>query len=203
MGIAEPTTTLTDYALALAAFGWGVVLLRERATPARLFGLAFVATGLAATLGGSLHGFGPRWSEAARAGVWLATYAAIGAANLSLLAGAVVAWAPGAYQVSLLGLAGFRLGVYLILLGSHQEFRYVVYDFAGTLIALLALALLGCARHPAAVRMTLAGLAVSFLGALVQRSGVRLHEHLNHNDLFHLIQIAGLYCFYRAGRALR
>lgn len=158
---------------------------------------------MAAAIGGTLHGFGPRWSEAQRAAAWLATYAVIGLANLLLVAGAVLAWAPRLYQRSLLGLLGFRLGVYAILLASYRDFRYVIYDFIGTLIALAALALLGRASRPAPVPMTLLGVAVSLAGALVQSSGIDLHPHFNHNDLFHVIEIGGLYCFYRAGRSFQ
>ncbi len=200
MEIAEPTTTLTDYLLALAGFGWGALLLRESAIPSRLFGLALLATGCAAALGGTYHGFRPRWTAELGAAVWLATYASIGLGNLLLLAGAILAWAPGLYQVSLLGLAGFRLGVYLILLASQRDLGPVVYDVAGTLAALAALAVLGRGVRPAPVPMTLLAVCVSLLGGILHQSGLRLHEHFNHNDLFHMVQIAALYCFYRAGK---
>ncbi len=72
-----------------------------------------------------------------------------------------------------------------------------------TLIALGALALLGRGSRPAPVPMTLLGVAVSLAGALVQSSGIDLHPHFNHNDLFHVIEIGGLYCFYRAGRSFQ
>ena len=203
MPFAEPATTLTDYLLAAAAWAWGVLLLRTPHGAAKLFGVGFVATGLAAAVGGSLHGFGPGWGESGRVAAWLVTYAAIGLANLFLLGGAIRAFASRAYQLPLLGLAGFRFGVYVILLASHREFRYVVYDLAGTLVALVVLALLGRSCHAgAAATWVLFGVAITFAGALVQRSDVRLHEHFNHNDLFHLIQIGGLYAFYRAGRRM-
>ncbi len=93
--------------------------------------------------------------------------------------------------------------MYLILLASHREFRYVVWDLAFTLAALVVLALLGrSTRAAAAVPWVLSGVAITFAGALVQLSGVRFHEHFNHNDLFHLVQVAGLYAFYRSGKAL-
>ena len=200
MPIAEPATTLTDYLLAAAAWAYGGQLLRTRSDAARLMGAALAATGLAAAVGGSLHGFGPGWTGAARAAAWLATYAAIGLANLFLLAAAIRAFAPRAYQLPLLGLAGFRFGVYLILLASHRDFRYVVYDLAGTLLALVVLASLGRSSQVVASRWVFVGAAITLVGALVQRSGVRFHEHLNHNDLFHLIQIGGVYAFYRAAK---
>jgi len=198
---AEPTTTLTDYLLAVAAWAWGALLIREPGA-ARLMGVAFAATGLAAALGGSLHGFGPGWSETARLSAWLATYAAVGLANLFLLAAAVRAFAPRAYQLPLLGLAGFRFGVYLILLASYRDFRYVIYDLMGTLLALVVLSSLGRPPLRTASRWAYLGVGITFAGALVQRSGVRLHAQFNHNDLFHVIQIGGLFAFYRAGKAI-
>ncbi len=48
----------------------------------------------------------------------------------------------------------------------------------------------------------LAGIAVSIAGAAVQASGLRLHEHFNHNDLYHVIQIAAMVLFYRGARRL-
>ena len=198
MPLAEPTTTLTDFLLAGAAWWWGARLLCSGGA-ARLMGVAFAATGVGAALGGCLHGFGPGWTEGARALVWLATYAAIGLANLFLLAAAVRAFAPRLFQLPLLGLAGFRCGAYLILLASHRDFRYVVYDLVGTLVALVVLASLGRSARSAATRWTFVAVGITLAGALVQRSGLRFHEHFNHNDLFHLIQIGGLYAFYRAG----
>jgi hypothetical protein len=49
----------------------------------------------------------------------------------------------------------------------------------------------------------LAGIGVSAAAAAVQFHGVALHEHLNHNDLYHLIQLAGMVLFFRGGKLLR
>jgi hypothetical protein len=49
----------------------------------------------------------------------------------------------------------------------------------------------------------LAGVAVSVGAALVQASGFALHRHFNHNDLYHVIQIAAMLLLYRGARELR
>jgi hypothetical protein len=49
----------------------------------------------------------------------------------------------------------------------------------------------------------LAGVAVCVVAALVQASGFALHRHFNHNDLYHLIQIAAMALLYRGARRLR
>ena len=43
---------------------------------------------------------------------------------------------------------------------------------------------------------------VSVIGALVQMSRLTLHEHFNHNDLYHVIQLLALWLLYRAGKLM-
>jgi hypothetical protein len=46
------------------------------------------------------------------------------------------------------------------------------------------------------------GLVITLAGFAVQLTGFRHGLDFNHNDLFHVIQIAGLYFFYRGARLL-
>ena len=48
----------------------------------------------------------------------------------------------------------------------------------------------------------LAGVALSIVGALVQASGFTLHEHFNHNDLYHVIQTVAVILLYRGAHRL-
>ena len=48
----------------------------------------------------------------------------------------------------------------------------------------------------AAVVLTLAGLGV-------QMTGFRAHQHFNHNDIFHVIQILAMYVFFIGARGLQ
>lgn len=206
MRLAEPMTVLTDYVLAAEGFVLGVRLLvlaaRERQRAARLWGAAFVAVGVAALTGGTLHGFAPHLSAGAEAGLWLATYYAIGLANLFYLAGGVAAVVePGPLRRGLEAAVLVRFVAYAAFLTAHRDFRYVLYDFGVTLAALIVLAM-----HPRVPRRGREGLVfgvlASLAGAVVQRSGLALHPDFNHNDLFHVVQMVGLYFFYRAGRVL-
>ena len=43
---------------------------------------------------------------------------------------------------------------------------------------------------------------VSFVAAAVQVSGVAIHQQFNHNDLYHVIQMGGMYLFYRGALLL-
>jgi hypothetical protein len=202
--IAEPTTTLTDYLLALLGFGLAARLLpRARGAAAVACWAAALATmGLAAALGGTLHGFGPGLGESGRAALWLASYHAIGAANFALAAGASIAAVHGTPRRLLLVLLALRLFAYTLLLTRQRDFRYVIYDYALTLGLLLALSFARRLREGAGPWLR-AGVAVCFAGALIQRGGVSLHAHFNHNDLFHVVQMVGAWLLYRAGRLLR
>lgn len=46
------------------------------------------------------------------------------------------------------------------------------------------------------------GVMVNFMAAAVQVNGVALHDHFNHNDLDHVIQMGGMYLFYRGALIL-
>jgi hypothetical protein len=46
------------------------------------------------------------------------------------------------------------------------------------------------------------GILISFGAAAVQRSGFKLARHFNHNDIYHVIQLIGLYFFYRGALLL-
>jgi hypothetical protein len=62
---------------------------------------------------------------------------------------------------------------------------------------------LGCAARDPASRWILAGVGVSVLAAGVQASGLALHRHFNHNDLYHVIQIAAMILLYAGAKRLR
>ena len=56
-------------------------------------------------------------------------------------------------------------------------------------------------RDRRAARWMLAGVAVSAIAAVVQQSGWSLHEHFNHNDLYHVIQGVAIWLLYRSAHS--
>lgn len=205
MRITEPTTMLTDYALA-ALGGWlGWRLLRggrEAGELSRqLCGVSFVAMAVAALAGGTVHGFAELCDSLTAAMLWRLTTFAIGTAGAALLAAAVIARLVGAARIALLALVVAKLTVYIAWMSVHDAFRFVVYDYAPSMLA-VALLLTLPRPLPGAGWMA-AGVAVSFGAAAVQVSGFTLHRHFNHNDLYHVIQMVGLYLLYRGGALLR
>jgi len=198
-------TVLTDYGLAAVAGALGARLSDRSGGHAarRLWAASFLAVAAAAVVGGTSHGLAPRLDQAALAALWRLTYGLVGLGNFLILAGAAVAAARVPARDWLIGAAALRFTVSFAFLVLHPDFRYVVYDYAGTLVGLLVLAAWLARRGRPGAPAIVAGVAVSLAGALVQRSGLAPTPAFNHNDLFHVIQAAGLYLYYRAGRRLR
>ena len=58
-------------------------------------------------------------------------------------------------------------------------------------------------REEGTVKWIISGGLVTIIGLIVQRTGFRSHRDFNHNDLYHLIQIAGFYLLFRGACTLR
>lgn len=203
--IAEPTTTLTDYAL--AALGAALALRLHAEAPAlpgyaRLWAASFYAIALAALLGGTSHGFTASLPASAKLGLWIGTYALLGLANLLLLCAALAGLRPRV-GASFVAAALAKFAAYLVFAVARRDFGWVIADMALTLAGLLGLGLhRWFARRPGAGWL-LAAVSVSFAGAFVQYGRLAFHRHFNHNDLFHVVQMLALYLFYRAARRWR
>ena len=187
----EPMTVVTDYALGAVAAWLSLLLLRNAQVSRRLWAVAFAALAAAAFLGGTWHGF--LQSNL----LWKATTLSAGVASFGMVAGSSWAVFSGQLRAFVLTAALAKLVVYSAWMLSHDAFLYVVID---TGIAFLVVAALHLWKWNGAI---LAGVAVSIVGALVQASGFTLHGHFNHNDLYHVIQIAALVLLYRGAKRLQ
>ena len=178
---------LTDYALAGVTVWLAVLLLRKDAVSCRLWTLAFAALAVGAFLGGTFHGFQVTWT-------WKPTVLAVGIASFGMLAGSAYATTSGNVRRALLAAAALKLAFYEIWMLGHDDFIYVVADTASAMLGVAALHLLRI-DNPA-TRWILGGVAVSLAAAGIQAGRVALHPNFNHNDLYHVVQIAAmlLYC---------
>ncbi len=176
--ITEPSTMLTDYALAAVTGYLAFRLYKSGKSP--WWTVAFAALALTALLGGTYHGFGVP--------VWKATVLLAGIISFAMVVGSAIATTRGLPRKIMLAFAAVKLVVYEAWMLSHDDYIYVIVD---TGVALAIVAVLH--RSP----WMLAGVAVSLVAAGVQASGFDLHPHLNHNDLYHLVQTAAMILFYR------
>jgi hypothetical protein len=204
--ISEPMTLVTDWVLAAVGgvLGWRLYQHSGENRARRCWALAFGALAVSAFLGGAYHGLAAVMSPAVHDLSWKVTVFAIGVFSFGMMAGSVLATARGPLRTGLLAFAGAQLALYTAWMLTHDEYRYVVLDSAIAMLVLLLLHVWSAAvRRDEASSWVLAALAVSALAALVQYQRVALHEHFNHNDLYHVIQIAGVVLFYRGGKLLR
>jgi hypothetical protein len=112
-------------------------------------------------------------------------------ASFGMVAGSALATTRGVLLRLLLGFAALKLALYAAWMLRHDDFIWVVAD---TGIALFLVGALYLWRwNPWMV----AGVAVSITAGLLQASGLALHAHFNHNDLYHVVQTAAMLAFYR------
>jgi len=193
--ISEPMTLATDYLLAALTAFLALRILRrtEGQNARRLWGVAFVALALGAALGGTHHGF---QLEA----LWKPTVLVIGLASCGMVAGSAFATTRGRVRQALVAFALVKLAAFWLWIWHDDRFIWVVTD-TGIAFALVALLHALRAREPGSGAI-LGGVGLSIVAGAVQASGFDLHRHFNHNDLYHVIQIAAMLAYYRGVRRL-
>jgi hypothetical protein len=202
MKIAEPMTLLTDYVLTFCGVFWGLRLLRHgRATGQRAVGwwaVGFFAIAIGSFVGGTWHGFLPMLAERPAAAMWKVTLFAAGGVGFAILAATFFAHVGPTLRRVLIAVAAVKLAVYCAWMATHSDFIWVIADYGSSMVVALVLhAIAWWRRGDPGAPWIVAAIVVSFVGAGVQASGFALHRHFNHNDLYHVIQVLGLYLFQR------
>jgi hypothetical protein len=197
-------TVVTDYGLAAVGVALAVKLQAraEGHRSRRLWAACFLAVALAAVTGGTSHGWAPRMDQAARIALWRVTYGLVGLGNLFILAGAAAAATRAGLRAALIVALVARFAVWFAFISMRPDFRYVVYDYAGTLLGLLVLAAWLRRRGRPGAAWIAAGVLASLAGAAIQRAGLDPSPAFNHNDVFHVVQALGLYLYFRGGLVL-
>jgi hypothetical protein len=202
--IAEPTTTLTDVALAALTAAFGALLLRRGTAgggvAVLLWGGALLTTSASALLGAAVHGFAPWLPPRRKAALWRATLVLIGLTDFLLVAAVAQAELGGAARTLLLALALAKLALFLARLRVRDDFAVAAADAGVALLAVLAVEGLAALTGSApGAPWIVAGVLLSLAGAAAQWKGWGLHRHFNHNDLFHVVQMAAACLFFRGG----
>jgi hypothetical protein len=153
MSFSEPTTMATDYVLVLLCgfFAWRLWRAGKGTAQASVCSWAagFVCFGLASLAGGTFHGFSTLFSEAALQALWKITVYAIGLASFFLLTGTFsTSVVPTVRQFTML-IPYVQLIVYALWMATHDDFRYVIYEYAFTNLSIVALQLYTGVTHRA------------------------------------------------------
>ena len=193
MTIHEPMTLATDYLLALACGGFSILLLRMKSAATGWWSIALAAVAVAALVGGTHHGF-PSFYPGA---LWKTTLVAAGAASCAMViaTGIATRLAPKLF----FWFSVLKFAAYLGWIAFDDRYLAVVIDSGS---ALLIVAALHAIRGDTAWRWMISGVAVSVAAAGVQAMHLAPHPGFNHNDLYHVIQIAAMWLLYRGARLL-
>jgi hypothetical protein len=153
-----------------------------------------LSTGIAAFSGGTAHGFGEQAIL-----LKIAMYA-IGVASFSFALAVVQARLRWQWRRWFVGALALQLVFYVAWMVWHNDFKYVIAQYAPALLLVLLLE----TRHAwiwnsSGARAVVVGVLLSFVAAAVQQSGWDLLPHFNHNDLYHCIQMIAMFYLYRGG----
>ncbi len=198
MGL-EPFTALTDAILAGATMLWaGQLLARANGRrPVVLWAWGFIAAAVSALGGVAFHGARTHMGFWGNVISWKIAAAGAGVAALCLGYAAAMAWlTPAARRIANAILlvkfaAFFAWGI------ASNDFLVAAIDYGTVLLFILALAVMR--REQQSARFVIAGVVVSFIAVGIQRMNGLVIAGLDHNDIFHLAQIPGMYLLYRGG----
>ena len=205
MTISEPATLVTDYLLA-SFTGVLAVRLQRAANQAsrdgigrerRWWSAAFGLTAVAGATGGTVHGFQPALAPAVVDALWLVSLESLVGASFAVVGGAI-AFADFSRPIrsratSIAALAFAAYGLWLV---RRPIFLFAIVAYAAAFAVLVAIRLLTRALD-ASGRLVLWGVVVSAAAAAIQQSGWGIHRYFNHNDLYHVVQAAGVWLLYR------
>ncbi|MBD1874363.1 hypothetical protein H6F75_12790 [Nodosilinea sp. FACHB-131] len=194
--MAEPITTLTDYAIALECLLLAGRLLLQGGVQ-RLWAVAFGSVSGAALLGGIYHGFAHQMSLLQRIWLWQGMGIAVAIASFFTVV-AVAVTLRRSSRLALLALATAKLALAIAVGFTLWGFALRIVDYLSALIIVLLVQSLHPCSDPAAPTWMLAAIALSGLGAiglLIPWPGV------SPLVVYHLVQMVALFCIYRSAIA--
>ncbi len=205
--MAEPDVALTDYGLAIECAIF-LYLLSSRMSNSSLrwwFLVLFGSLGLAAFIGGTVHGFFPNPESAGQRILWPFTLVLIGLTALA-------AWAVGAHLMLPAGVALWviraavcEFAIYsAFVVFVSQAFLVAAFNYLPA-VGFMFLALFlewRCTRSHFLV-LGLIGLGLTLLATGLREARVAIHPaYFDHNALYHVVQAFALLLIYFAARSL-
>ncbi|MCY3414674.1 MAG: hypothetical protein INQ03_23695 [Candidatus Heimdallarchaeota archaeon] len=198
--ITEPMTMITDYILTIESIIFAVILLIYNSNSATIYwAVAFIAAGISAFLGGTSHGFKQYLGESKNSVIWKLTMISIGLGAVTMLSGLIfTVLSPSTGRVFCICIVWFSYLFYLFKIRNDDRFLLVILFYVPYLLIILIIELINL--HNPGSKWIIIGIITTFTAFGVQVSGFKIHEHFNHNDLFHVIQMIGVYFLFLGSR---
>jgi hypothetical protein len=200
----EPMTVLTDVLLSAAAVYGGVKIYVASAAPVHLyFSLSFFLVALGTLAGATIHAIRHTSLVSRVPLLWRITGIAVGTSATAMLAATFYHILPADYadllRWTVLGLSI----IYAAYIWRDYRFQNVIIFYSILMAFILgAMGLSYVSTGSPGAKLISVGIIISFGAAAVQRSGFKLAKHFNHNDIYHVIQLIGLYFFYKGALLL-
>jgi len=197
----EPTTAITDYIIFILGiiFG-GLTISIQNSQFHQLWGASFISIGIGAFFGGTSHGFGPKMKGIYRKVLWRITIIFIGISGIFMAMSSSLFFITENGKYALFITAGVLLILYLLKIRKQDSFRSAVTFYMPLLgVTLVGFSMAFYFQNITGTLFITIGLIVCITGSLTQLLKISLHEKFNHNDLFHVIQMLGMYLMYRGG----
>lgn len=198
MNLHEPMTLLTDYALGALCVTLAI-RMRGRGLPQSRssWSQALLACAIAAFAGGTYHGFLPWMDASPAAALWRLTMLAIGWAAYAAVVASCRAHLPARQRV-VIWIARLQFGIYALFAIASGAFIVAIIDYSVAFLFVLAVHFWAWRELGDRAALTVVcGVLVTFLAAGIQAAEIAPHEAFNHNDLYHVVQMAGTALLYR------
>ena len=121
-------------------------------------------------------------------------------------------WVAGFLVTAIAALLGGTAHGFRVPLGDHWQrvWDLTLWSIAIGSVLLIAAGVRSAVRRDAAsdaarqegIRWLKGAIAVSLVALLVLVAKLSLYQHVNQNDIYHVIQMGGLYCLYRGAMNL-
>ena len=158
----------------------------------------FWMIGIGSLLGAVSHGLGPHFPEMVKKIVWKLTVLSIGISCYFFLTASFSHIFPNSTVQWLKWIPLILLVVYCGTIVKNDSFSIVIMFYLSTMIFVLAMMMYSqfILKFNGSGWISI-GILISFIAAGVQLKGFSLHKHFNHNDIYHIIQMAGMYYIYK------
>ncbi len=204
--IQEFWTFVTDLVLAAVAWSFAFILARSpAATASRALSLwvwVFVTIGLAAFQGALYHGFKDSLPHSVYMALRIGTLWSLSGTAFFLSLALIYFGLPREHSFfrPLKILLLLKAFIFLVLAVFKTQFLLAILDYGSSFIIALVVHL-RLRRHPASPFMLL-GVTVSIIAAAIQVLKIAPSASFNHNDLYHVVQLLGLYLFFKGAQRL-
>ena len=205
MTITEPMTLATDYLIGAVALSLSWKLFKswkeDRIEGKRLWALALLFTGCGAFFGGTYHGFKEVLGETISDILWRLTLLSTGLVSLYMALGSIHTMTGSKYLKVARIVTGIKFAAYATTTIFFTKFLLVIIDYGSVMLFMFGLSAYTALKHKSqSAKWAVLAVITSFIAAAIQQLGPDLHQHFNHNDLYHIVQTGGVTLFYLSAK---